>query len=135
MALASAQIVSAPAVSWELRVTPASCARVSMRSMVSRMEVCREMRSIWWRRGFGEVEQLLGEVVDALHLGGDQHAEAAAELRVLEARWQQVGEGLDRDEGVADFVGEAGADQANGGELFGLAGLHGEARAGEDVVP
>ena len=82
----------------------------------------------------GEVEQLLGETVDSVHLGGDEDIKASAKLRILEAGGEEVCKGLDRDEGVPDLMSQAGPEQADGRKLFGLAGLPGEAGAGQDVV-
>lgn len=82
----------------------------------------------------GEVEELLGQAVDAVDLGRDEEVEAAAKLDVVEARRQEVGEGLDRDERVADLVRQAGAEEADGGELLGLARLQRQPRTRQDVV-
>ena len=84
--------------------------------------------------GRGQIEQLLGELVDARDLAADEAEEFIAEGGVLVVRGQQLNEGLNGDQRVADLVGHAGAEEADRSELLGVLDLGGEVGALEGAL-
>ena len=79
--------------------------------------------------GAREREQVVDQTADALDLGEREVAEPGAELLVAHALGQQLDEGADRDEGVADLVRDAGGEHAERREAVGT--REQLARAGE----
>ncbi len=73
-----------------------------------------------------EIEQLLRQPVDARHLVANQVEEFIPENRILVVLRQQLDEGLDRHQGIADFVSQTRPEQADRSQLLGALGFDGE---------
>src|SRR5262249_45198453 len=63
--------------------------------------------------------QVVQQVADALDLRQREIAEGGAELLVVEAFGEELDEGANGDEGVADLVRDAGRERTEGGEPVG----------------